>query len=435
MADSSDRLSNDDWMIGVLVIGALLTFIIWALTKFFYPELTEIWRYFRIAQLHVWLLITYPLDMVGIGPSPEEIQRQISWMLKPPGGLISPEAKEVLDRGWTGIWSKVFAIGTVLYAFKFWLGRYERKRIQIYDYQGTGKNRMGNAKEPLLRLAAQSNPGVAQFVDENPADYPVSYRPYENNKYAQRITPWDFARFSIPPGLDTIDGNPHKDIGPIFDPAKPRGMRFNLKAADTVFSWQLGERSDGRNTLKKMSKAEKKVFDHVLKNLYGGKKAANRIVSKHAYIRTALLEMYFQSTANTAEMRWLKYEDRTLFFALQDANLNVTSAESAGVWAHWKVERTNQMPVPIPAIEYAVHWMANLADVGDDELAEYIKEDESVQSDPDYWANQSKEAKEVLDRLEAAQSSLEKPTPKRKSKATTAINKKTKAKQQKGRSK
>lgn len=400
MAEQNQDIGGDDWIISIIVIGGLLVFLLWAISKFLYPELTELWRVYKVCQLYLWQLISYPINALGFGPSPAEIGKQIDWMRNPPGGLITPEAKALLNKGWDAIWSKVFAVLTLTYAVKFAYNKRGKNRIKLYDYEGVGKDRMGNAKEPLLRLAAQSNPEIEHYVKNNPADYPVTYRPYQNNKYAQRVSPWDFARLSIPPGLDTIEGNPHKDIGPIFDPDKPRGKRFNLKAADTVFSWQLGHRSDGVNTIKLMSPVEKKVFKHLSKNLFGGTKTVNRIVTKHAYIRTALLEMYFQSTASTADMRWLKYEDRTLFYAFQDANLNVASAECAGVWSHWKVERTNQMPVPIPAVEYAVQWMANLADIPDDELAQYIKEDEAVQSDPDYWETQRKDALEILERQE-----------------------------------
>ena len=356
----------------------------WFFTNYFGDELRVVWRAIRVVETGVWWLFSWPLHLVGLSPSPAELSRQISWLIDPPGGNVTPEAVAILNKGYGNAFSKVVAL---YFAFKiFSVAKKSRiARRAFYDAEG-------NALEPILKLCAGVNPNLKPFLKENPCDFPVYYRPYEDNRYAQRITPWDFARMSIPPGLDTVDGDPYRDIGCIFDTEKPRGQRFSMRAAETVFQWQMGRRTQGKKTFSIMSDTEKKVYKHIVSKLFNGKKAAARIVARHAYIRTALMELYFHSSASTADMPWLKYEDRTLWYCLQDADVKVCSAECAGPWTHWQVERVNQCPIPIPAIDFATTWMANLCDIDDDELAGYLKEDEMVREDPDYWANQRTDA-------------------------------------------
>ena len=378
MADQqNDPFDGAASIFALLIVAALG---VWFVANFMSEELRLAWRYWRIGELYIWLGVSYPLSTIGLGPTPAEIQEQIDFLWRPPGGNITPEAMEILSEGWGRSWAPFIAAFFVYHALSTAI-RGRRPVASLYDKDGNGL-------EPLIKRVAKVNEQTARFVDENPCDYPVYYRPYEDNRYAQRVSPWDFARMSIPPGLDTVPGDPHKKIGPIFDPSKPRGQRFNLQAAEAVFIWQMGTPTAGAETFSLLSPAEKKVYKYVVKRVYGGQKAANRIVNKHAFVRTALLELFSMSSATTNDIPWLKYEDRTLWYCLQDANLDVASAECAGPWIHWRCERASGRSIPIPAIEHAISWMADLCEVDDEELKQYLKEDTNLRDSPDYWDQQ-----------------------------------------------
>lgn len=377
----SDPFDGAVSVFALLIVAALG---VWFVINFMSDEIRLGWRYIRIAELFIWKGLSYPLHFIGFGPSPESLQEQIDFLWRPPGGNITPEAMAILNNGWGRSWAPFVAAFFLYHAVSTGL-RGRRPVESLYD-----KN--NNGLEPLIKRVSKVNKETNRFVDENPCDYPVFYRPYDDNRYVQRVSPWDFARMHVPPGLDTVAGDPHKNIGPIFDPSKPRGQRFNLKAAETVFIWQMGKPTVGQKTRSILSPTERKVYDYVVARIYGKEKAARKVVAKHAFIRTALLELFSMSSATTNDIPWLKYEDRTLWYCLQDANLDVASAECAGPWIHWRCERASGRAIPIPAIEHAISWMADLCDVDDDELKEYLKEDNNLRDDPEYWANQRKAA-------------------------------------------
>lgn len=394
MAGNDNNVDSSDSALAFVIIIVATIVCIWFMTSYFSDEIRVVWRHFKIGELSAWQFISHPLNFVGFGPSPAELQAQIDFLKNPPGGNITPEAVVLLNNGWGNVWAKFLALYFVYQAIRLGTRGY-RVNVNLYD-------KAGNALEPLLKIISKVNPDIQRYVTDNPADYPVYYRPYEDNRYAQRVTPWDFARFSIPPGLDTVEGNPHKDIGPIFSPEKPRGQRFNVAAAEAVFSWQMGKLTSGKTTFATMSDTEIKVYKFLKGRVFGGEKAAKVIVSKHAYIRTALMELFYHSTAIITQLQWVKYEDRTLYYCLQDVNLKVCSPECAGPWCHWIVERTNQQPIPIAVFDYSTKWMANLCDIGDEELLRYLKEDEMIREAPNYWEEQRNKAVEEHKRQEAA---------------------------------
>lgn len=69
-----------------------------------------------------------------------------------------------------------------------------------------------------------------------------------------------------------------------------------------------------------------------------------RIMGQHAYIRTAMVRL-FQEAKNaggvfaTAEIRWLKPVDRTLWYSLHNVGRHAFFPESAAVQAHFDAER------------------------------------------------------------------------------------------------
>ena len=361
-----------------LFLVVLLLGIWWLLYKNLDDEFRHLWRYIRISELYAWKVLAFPLHLVGLGLTPEQLQEQINFLLRPPGGNVTKEAVATLNRGWGQYWAPWVSL---FFIYKGW-GLIVRKR----------STRMPSTMEGLLKYFAKINPRIKYFVDNNPFDHPVDYRPFKDNRFAQRVKPWDFVRMSPPPLIDTESDQRYHQLGPIFDPNRPRDKRFDYELCSMVLEKQMGQRTVGKRTFSIMSDTERRVFKTLVKGIYGGKKKADRIVVNHAYIRTALLELAFNSSVEMAELQWVKYEDRTLFFCLQDCGMEVCSAESSGPWFHWQAERYTGKPIPQPAIDLAVEGFATMCDVGEAQLQEYLKEEETFRQDPDYWLNQRAES-------------------------------------------
>lgn len=109
---------------------------------------------------------------------------------------------------------------------------------------------------------------------------------------------------------------------------------------------------------------------------YGNTKVVQKVVSRHAYVRTVLISMLEKARANGVLppnwFRWIKTVDRVTWYALNDLGLDVASVEAAGVRAHWLAESMARTPIVNPMIENAViglkTYLEEIAD--DDEIEE-----------------------------------------------------------------
>lgn len=108
---------------------------------------------------------------------------------------------------------------------------------------------------------------------------------------------------------------------------------------------------------------------------YGNSKAVQKIVSRHAYVRTVLVSMLEKARSNGVLppnwFRWLKTVDRVTWYALNDLGLDVASVEAAGIRAHWLAESMARTPIVNPMIENAVIGLRTyLGEIADDEEIE-----------------------------------------------------------------
>lgn len=379
MNDSSSSTDVAQLAFACLAMGLLIRFFWGMIGDQFDPALDLVWRGWRVFELYIWQLVSYPLHLFGVGPQPEQIAQQIEWLIsRPYGSVIDDSVRDELTHNWGSWWAPVVATLFCLLAFR--------------HFRSSWVGSMDTSMEGMIKRVAKVNPRIARYVKENPMDYPVEYRPFKDNRYAQRVTPWDFARMSPPPGADVSDDESLRTAGAIFDPERPQKKRFNAQLAEQVLTLQLGNRTCGKETWKRMSATERKVYKACAKRIFKGATQVNRIVERHAYIRTALMELYHSSTLTTNEIPWLKYEDRTLWYCLQDTGQEVCSAEAAGPFAHWTCERETGKPIPVPAVELAVLGLANLFDIPDKQLESYLKEDDDFRSRPNYWESMRDEA-------------------------------------------
>lgn len=106
---------------------------------------------------------------------------------------------------------------------------------------------------------------------------------------------------------------------------------------------------------------------------YGNSKEVQKIVSRHGYVRTALISMLEKARNNGVLppnwFRWLKTVDRVTWYALNDLGLDVASVEAAGIRAHWLAESMGKAPIVNPMIENAVIGLKTyLGEIADEEV-------------------------------------------------------------------
>lgn len=106
---------------------------------------------------------------------------------------------------------------------------------------------------------------------------------------------------------------------------------------------------------------------------YGNSKEVQKIVSRHGYVRTALISMLEKARSNGVLppnwFRWLKTVDRVTWYALNDLGLDVASVEAAGIRAHWLAESMGKAPIVNPMIENAVIGLKTyLGEIADEEV-------------------------------------------------------------------
>jgi hypothetical protein len=81
-------------------------------------------------------------------------------------------------------------------------------------------------------------------------------------------------------------------------------------------------------------------------------------ISKHAYTYTALMSLLEAAregaTLAPSSLRWLKGKNRTLWYALNCVGKKVAFTESAGVFAHWLLEKEAKIAIPHPEVTEAI---------------------------------------------------------------------------------
>lgn len=106
---------------------------------------------------------------------------------------------------------------------------------------------------------------------------------------------------------------------------------------------------------------------------YGNTPEVQKIVSRHAFVRTVLLSMLQKARGNGVLppnwFRWLKTVDRVTWYALNDLGLDVASVEAAGIRAHWLTEVMAKAPIVTPKVSNAVVGLKDyLGEIVDEEV-------------------------------------------------------------------
>lgn len=83
------------------------------------------------------------------------------------------------------------------------------------------------------------------------------------------------------------------------------------------------------------------------------------ILEKHAYIRTVIIALFIQArrlgVLQPAEMRWMRFFDRELWYILETIGRQATFAEAAGVLSHYLYEIKTDVALAEPQLDKAVN--------------------------------------------------------------------------------
>jgi intracellular multiplication protein IcmP len=91
---------------------------------------------------------------------------------------------------------------------------------------------------------------------------------------------------------------------------------------------------------------------------YRGNKKAEKIITKHAYVRTVMASMLElargDGVLSTADFLWLRPLDRELWYMLNTVGRQTPFPEVGGIFAHWIVERELGRRFSVPMVKEAV---------------------------------------------------------------------------------
>lgn len=126
-----------------------------------------------------------------------------------------------------------------------------------------------------------------------------------------------------------------------------------------------GEIATAFSSEKKYSKKDLKAFyDKAVKNTesvlekYGKSDVFKEALSQHYYVHTLMPRMLEYARVDgvlaTADFVWLKPQNRTLWYILNNVGRNAAWTECAGIWFHYNYEKAIERKIPAPKISGAV---------------------------------------------------------------------------------
>lgn len=169
------------------------------------------------------------------------------------------------------------------------------------------------------------------------------------------------------PAVELMRGKAHQtfvmQLGPVLSDLN--ALPIHIKALLAVFAACANEkRKDADKLLHQIDISAKKGgklnFDGAQELLakHYNSKAVTKILSKHAYVYTALGSMLELARTDgvlaSSEFLWLKPVDRRLWYMLNTVGRQTAVSEIAGAYAHWIAEKKWGGPLRTPMVDEAV---------------------------------------------------------------------------------
>lgn len=343
MSMQSPQQGNDD---ATLILILIVAFGLYFAVTYFQDDLKNVWRYMRLAELYPFAFIDFLPYLNTLG-----IERGVHWLQNVHPSQITTEQMTQFDNHY-GVLRYPFAILPMYLGFKLF-SRLERR------------NSTFNMEQLLSRMSTWPEfPWLKYFIVNSPEKESIDFNRLDDNSFenAVALNPYEFALLTPPLGLTEGDR-------PIFE----NGM-LDKHLARRSFETQLG--AAWRGKISELDTHERRIFDELMAMIIKSGFKANPLIkdkdaqkkdqkktiynelNKHAYVRTmimTLLEMARGGGVVAAlQFRWVKAEDRTLWYIISSVGRKTPFVEACGVFAQWSLEKEVGRAVPFIEVECAV---------------------------------------------------------------------------------
>lgn len=242
--------------------------------------------------------------------------------------------------------------------------------VIVYRSNLTAKFKSIFSMKKLEKFEYKDWPQITPVVDLDLVKQNINEGPW-----AMSMTPMDFCKKNNllkiekeneQTNVSLISGAAHRvlslQLGAIWNGAEK--MPIYAQALFAIFAARANRDREGSDKLlhqiSASSESGKLNFTGTQELLikHVNTKLVKQVVSKHAYILTAMASMLELARTDgvlaSAEFLWLKPVDRKLWYMLNSVGRQTAVAEVAGPFAHWIAEKTAGRPLNVPMVDEGV---------------------------------------------------------------------------------
>lgn len=384
----------------LLGIFAAVYILCWAAWYFAHRQISTVYMYIRYAQLWVFNALGSVIDLPGVSNIHNWVQRMCE-----PDGLISVCHRDFTTVQWRDISDSSIAINVaslvilVYFCFRMFARANKTHPKLNYTKSHNIKSFVKESKElyPHLRMFSELD------LIAEPLDHPVFGMSLTSRQFAYKhrlISGWkDMGDGSWTPTLDRekatqvfrLQLGKHWTKSTELSPGEtllaaiaiPRVAATDSTLDDAAFKSAMKDSEDlvkwcwdqfkapPKTTKKGKGKEEQgdpyawlrpeidltKPREVILKHI--GHPNVQTIIEHHAFNRTVIFGLFMQArrlgVLQPAEMRWLRFFDRELWYILETIGRQAGYAEAAAVLSHYLYESKSAAALAEPQLDKAVN--------------------------------------------------------------------------------
>ncbi len=391
--DSGQQQRGDDTPLIILIVVCSLYFGLWALWHFHHSTIATIYTYIRHFELSILSFLGGLTNIPGL----RDIHAWTQKTCVPAEGNLMVCTRDFGQMTWGEITRSSIFINLFFFAVLTY------KCVRWFMYV--------NAHHPLIRFQTTHN--IKSFVKMNEPLYPHLHlfssidmisMPLDHPTFGMSLTSRQFAfRYglisgwrvepdgSLTPTLDRekaiavfrVQLGKHWTKSTELSPAEtllaaiaiPRVAATDTKLNDDQFKSAMDDSNEMIQFCWNQFKSPKNAVSSddytwlvpeidltkpraiILK--YIGTEVVSEILEHHAFNRTILCAFYLEArrlgVLQPAEMRWLRFYDREMWYVLQNIGRQAVLAEGGAVIAHYLYESKSRSAIPEPQLDKAVN--------------------------------------------------------------------------------
>ena len=358
------RSPHEEFILTAIIVGLVcgLAFLIWYI---FHEQLTEVLRWIRIFEMWLVSLMVskdFAIIIPSVGVQNLEIWR--NWL--PTDDVRNIGFQEILVMTHLAVPPLMPVFETLLGAMILWT---------LFRGPGT-RYRRKMTLDTLMKEQAKAFPSIAPFIKFNPHKMPSRVLgkavPSKLPIFAEALSPEEWIAFhKIKVKNHKIDVNQTYQalalqLGPRWK--GPLKMPIHAQGLYAAFALRHArKRKESENLLGEMSlawtpkggfrpsiKLRLKIRKVIKNRKLGG--ALQKYADRHAYTTTALLRCLARAREEggvlaPASFLWLRGQDRTLWYPLNNLGRKSYHAEAAGALVHFTNELISAQKIPTPRFE------------------------------------------------------------------------------------